>query len=120
MTRRGIEQARAVGRLLRRTLGAGTPVAIESSPSGRTLATAHLVAAELGFDPDAIRTTPLLAEQRLGRWAGLTFDEVDAAFPEDDARRAMDEWDYVVPGGESYAMLIDAGPAIGLPDRDPP
>ena len=105
LTARGTEQARALGQLLRRHV-ISRAFAIESSPSGRAMTTARLVAEELGCDPATIRISPLLAERKMGRWAGLTMDEVEAAFPELDARRAIDDPNHVVPGGEDFEALV--------------
>ena len=105
LTDHGIEQARAVGRLLRGHLAGQSSVTIESSPSGRTLTTARIVANEVGLDPAAIRITPLLAERHMGRWAGLTLDEVERAYPTADVRRTIDDPAFVPPGGESFDDL---------------
>jgi probable phosphoglycerate mutase len=106
LTERGLEQARALGRLLREHVATTGPIALESSPTGRAVATARLVAAELGVDHAAIRTTPLLAERHMGRWAGMTLDEVDIAFPTENARRTIDDPAYVPEEGESYPDLL--------------
>jgi broad specificity phosphatase PhoE len=102
----GIEQARAFGRLLRRHLPPGTQFRMESSPTGRAMATAQLVADELGIDHSTIRSTPLLAERHMGRWAGLTLDEVDRAFPGDEVRRTIDDWTFIPEGGESFEAMF--------------
>jgi probable phosphoglycerate mutase len=76
--------------------------------------TARLIAAELGVDPSVITTTPLLAERHMGDWAGLTMEEVLLAYPEEDARRTIDDPDYVPPGGESFdAMFARARSWLG-------
>jgi probable phosphoglycerate mutase len=106
LTERGIAQARSIGRLLRRHVAPGVALAMESSPTGRALSTALLIAEELGVDRAAIRTTPLLAERHMGDWAGLTLDEVDLAFPAEDARRTIDDARYVPAGGESFDALF--------------
>jgi probable phosphoglycerate mutase len=106
LTERGIEQARAIGRLLQRYVGREQAFAMESSPSGRALSTALLVAEELGFDPARIRTTPLLAERHMGDWAGMTLDDVDQAFPAENARRTIDDPASKPTGGESFDALF--------------
>jgi probable phosphoglycerate mutase len=105
LTDLGVEQAHAVGRLLRGHVVGQSSVEIESSPTGRALATARIVANEVGLDVTAIRMTQLLAERHMGRWAGLTLDEVERAYPTIDVRRTIDDPAFVPPGGESFDAL---------------
>jgi probable phosphoglycerate mutase len=106
LTERGVEQARALGRLLRRHVDPDDGFVIESSPTGRALATARIVAEALAVGPAAIRLTPLLAERDMGRWAGLTLDEVDRAFPSADVRHTIDDPAHVPLEGESFEALL--------------
>lgn len=80
--------------------------AVETSPLGRARQTAEIICAELGLDSAALFVAPLLVEHDLGRWAGLTADERDALFPGAREARKRDKWNYVVPGGESYAAAL--------------
>ena len=41
----------------------------------------------------------------MGAWEGCAWDEIDAQFPGEMARRRKNHWNYVPPNGESYAML---------------
>lgn len=107
LTPRGLEQARAAGRVLRRVLGERTDVAIESSPLGRARATAEIVCRELGLPESRIVLQPLLAELCQGEWEGLTPLEVDARFPGARAERERDKWGYAFAGGESYADVFE-------------
>jgi 2,3-bisphosphoglycerate-dependent phosphoglycerate mutase len=120
LTERGIEQARAIGRLLSRHVGRDLAFAMESSPSGRALSTARLVAEALGFDPTAIRTTPLLAERHMGDWAGMTLDDVDQVFPAENARRTIDDPAHAPAGGESFDALFARAHAWLGNDRQAP
>ncbi len=61
----------------------------------------------LGLDPSAILVTPLLIEHHLGCWQGLTHAEIDARYPGAWQAREENKWDYVVPGGESYARVAE-------------
>jgi probable phosphoglycerate mutase len=106
LTERGVEQARAFGRLLRTHVGPDDTFVIESSPTGRALATACIVADALGIDHATIRTTPLLAERHMGQWAGLRLDEVDRAFPSANARRTIDDPAHVPVDGEGFEDLL--------------
>ena len=52
-------------------------------------------------------STPLLIEHHLGNWQGLTHAEIDARYPGALQAREEHKWDYVVPGGESYALVAE-------------
>ena len=103
LTARGVEQARAVGRALRKALRDARGVVLESSPLGRARATAEIVCRELGLAQSAIVPQPLLAELHNGDWQGLTAAEIDARFPGARDARDREKWSYTFPGGESYA-----------------
>ena len=111
LTAAGRAHARAVGRRLRAELEGRGPVRIESSPLGRARRTAEIICAELGLESTDIVEAPLLAEHSLGDWQGLTNQEVDARWPGERARREADRWSYVVPGGESYALIFERAKA---------
>jgi len=103
LTETGIEQARAVGRLLRARTEAG--VSMVSSPLGRALQTAELVARELGLEHADIRQDPRLMEADHGAWSGLVKQEIKPNYPEQWRQRRADRWNFRFPGGESYADL---------------
>ena len=105
LTELGIEQARAAGRVLQRAIPDIHNVCIETSPLGRARQTALIVGEILGLDPNAILVAPLLIEHHLGNWQGLTHAEIDARYPGALQAREERKWDYVVPGGESYALV---------------
>ena len=107
LTPKGIEQARATGRALRRVLPDLDTVCIETSPLGRARQTASILCDELGLDESALVIAPLLIEANFGAWQGLTHAEIEALYPGARQAREADKWHYVVPGGESYA-LVDA------------
>jgi broad specificity phosphatase PhoE len=107
LTPKGIEQARAAGRTLRRVLPDLDTVSIETSPLGRARQTATLLCEELGLDESSLVIAPLLIEASFGAWQGLTHAEIDARYPGARQAREANKWHYVVPGGESYA-LVDA------------
>jgi broad specificity phosphatase PhoE len=67
---RGEGQARALATRLR----GETPLRVECSPRRRTLQTAHAIAREAGCD---VRVAPALDELDFGRWAGLTFAQLE-------------------------------------------
>jgi broad specificity phosphatase PhoE len=101
----GIEQSRAAGLTLRGAIADRRTACIETSPLGRARQTAAILAEVLGFEDDALVVAPLLAEHHLGNWEGLTRAEIDARYPGARQEREARKWDYVVPGGESYARL---------------
>jgi broad specificity phosphatase PhoE len=103
LTPRGIEQAMNAGRLFRTAFGERRDVLLECSPLGRAQRTAEILCRELGWPASSIVTQPLLAELRQGSWEGLTQQEIDARHPSARAARERDKWNYVFPGGESYA-----------------
>ena len=107
LTENGIEQARAIGKTLRREVPDIGSVCLETSPLGRARHTALIVAEELGFASEKIFVTPLLIEHHLGRWQGLTPAEIDIFYPGAWQNREEHKWDFVVPGGESYARVAE-------------
>lgn len=71
-----------------------------SSPLGRAHTTAQLYAEALGLP---VVTVAELAEIHHGTLAGLSREEIEAAFPGEMARRDADKYRWQFPGGESYA-----------------
>ena len=120
LTELGIEQARAAGRMLQRAIPDIHNVCIETSPLGRARQTALILSEILGLDPNAILVTPLLIEHHLGNWQGLTHAEIDARYPGALQAREEHKWDYVVPGGESYAFVADARKAMACEQTSRP
>jgi probable phosphoglycerate mutase len=78
---------------------------IASSPLGRAMSTATIIADHLGIDKESIAAEPLLAEHHMGRWQGLSNAQIDERFPGARQERAENKWEYVIPGGESYAKV---------------
>jgi probable phosphoglycerate mutase len=74
--------------------------AVYSSPLGRALETAQVVAAERGLEPVAVDA---LREVDVGSWEGLTRAEVEARFPEQLARWL--DYDQGWENGESYEEM---------------
>lgn len=99
LTHEGIAQARRTAERL-----AARGVAVEtvcSSPLGRALRTAVIIADRLGAD---LVEVPELAEVHHGVLAGLTWEEIDAEFPTVRSERADNRYGWCFPGGESYAQ----------------
>lgn len=107
----GRRQAVAAGTTLARLLLSRGRQAADldfvASPLSRTQDTMEAVRRELGLEPEPYRRDARLLELSFGWWEGLTWGEIkrrDAAAAE--ARR-RDRWNFVPPGGESYADLRD-------------
>lgn len=107
LTQRGINQAQAAGRLLRKQLPEASQVAIETSPLERARQTAAIVSQELGLREATVVISPLLIEHHLGNWQGLTWEEIEEKFPRARSAREANKWTYLVPGGESYALVAN-------------
>jgi broad specificity phosphatase PhoE len=76
-----------------------------SSPLIRARKTMELMRATLDLDPGGYRVEPGLAEIAFGEWEGLTYAEVLARDKDVVARRELDKWGFLPPGGESYAQV---------------
>jgi len=112
MNARGHEQAAQAGKTLRNLIGVNTARIVEdfafyASPLLRTRQTMDIVRHQLGLPPDIYRQDDYLKEITFGRWEGLTWPEVVARDPQQAAGRQADKWEFVPPGGESYAMVAE-------------
>jgi broad specificity phosphatase PhoE len=87
--------------------GDGVARHIASSPLGRAMATATIVAGYLVIGEESIVAEPLLAEHHMGHWQGLSNVQIDERFPGARQERAQNRWNYVIPGGESYAQVYE-------------
>ena len=121
---KGREQASAVGRALRKLAGAELAAldeagAFVASPFVRTRRTMELARQAMGFEPTAYALDDRLKELTFGEWEGFTWPEIEARDPAGAAARAADKWDFVPPGGESYAGLARrVAPWVETIDRD--
>ena len=70
LTAEGRKQARAAGRLLKQTISID---AIVSSPLGRALETAQIIAKEIAYPPDAIHISKLFVERDFGSLEGKPY-----------------------------------------------
>ncbi|WP_195909204.1 histidine phosphatase family protein [Microlunatus sp. Gsoil 973] len=77
---------------------------VATSPIGRALATARISAESLGLEVEVVQE---LAEVHHGEMAGLTTAEANRRFPGALDQRAMDNYLWRFPGGESYADADD-------------
>lgn len=97
LTGDGIRQAKSVAE---RLVGRGITT-VCTSPLGRTLRTALIIAARI--DAEVVEV-PELAEVDHGEMAGLTWGEIDERFPTAREERAGNLYGWAFPRGESYAQ----------------
>jgi probable phosphoglycerate mutase len=76
-----------------------------ASPLQRARQTAEIIRAALGLVPDDYRVDSRLREIGFGEWEGLTFRDVRSRAPQALAARERNKWNFVPPGGESYAQV---------------
>jgi probable phosphoglycerate mutase len=115
LTALGLNQAAAIGRVLRREVGPRPALAFVSSPLARAQTTMRIVRRELDLPEDGFSLDPRLEEIDLGAWDQLTDAEARAQDPALFDRRMADKWHVHVPGGENYeevASRITAWTAI--------
>lgn len=120
----GRAQAYAVGQMLR-AKGLDQVAALDAagafycSPLVRARETLELARDALGLNPLHYQLAPQLVELSFGQWEGLLWDEVERLSPGASAYRGKDKWDFVPPGGESYAMLAKrVAPWLAAQDGD--
>jgi len=80
-------------------------LAYVSSPLIRARATMERMRAALGLDPSHYEIDTRLAEISFGDWEGLTYPDILARDKDIFAERESNKWEFVPPGGESYAQL---------------
>lgn len=103
----GRAQAEEAGRRLQYIAPHAKDVAYVASPMSRTRETMERLRLTIDLAPGDYALDERLVELTFGSWEGLTWKEVRKLHPEDAAKRERDKWNYVPPGGESYAMLIE-------------
>lgn len=97
LTAEGIAQARSMAEHLQ---GSGIRT-VCSSPLGRALRTAVIIAEQLGADLVEVAE---LTDLHHGDLAGMTWDEIDQSHPGVREERAANRYGWAFPGGESYAQ----------------
>jgi probable phosphoglycerate mutase len=105
LTRRGIEQADQVGRLLARKIaGVEAQFEVHVSPLGRARQTAERIAQSIQLpSKDEAR----LMEVTVGSWDGMTHFEIDMEYP--GALQGADtfDWYFRSPDGETFDDACD-------------
>ena len=109
---RGRAQGARCGEIMRDLLARSGRKADEfrfiASPLGRARHTMELMRQGLGLAPEGYALDPRLAELSFGEWEGLTYADL-RKLPGGGrtiAARERDKWNFVPPGGESYADLL--------------
>lgn len=105
LTALGRQQAQAVGRILKREIGAAPGFQFVCSPLARAQATMRLARETMDLPPDGFVLDDRLQEIDLGRWDQLTDAQARALDPAAFDARAADKWHVRVPGGENYAEV---------------
>jgi broad specificity phosphatase PhoE len=105
LTATGREQAREVGQVLLRELGARPTIAFVASPLQRARTTMEIVRETLGLPAQGYTVDARLQEIDLGLWDQLTQDQARALDPAYYDRRSSDKWDVPALGGENYAQV---------------
>jgi broad specificity phosphatase PhoE len=84
-----------------------TPEALHyvSSPLTRARETMEIMRTTLGLQSSGFLVDARLAEIAFGEWEGLTYAEVTARDKDVIAKRDAQKWDFLPPGGESYAQV---------------
>jgi broad specificity phosphatase PhoE len=100
----GQSQAEAIGKELAQQARISKSH-VYTSPLGRALSTAEIICRASGISLDRRVQFDELAEMNFGEWEGLTDEEIEERFPREQDRRNRNKWNYVFPGGESYASL---------------
>ena len=105
----GRRQAAACATILRNLIerDGGSPLdcGYVASPLQRARQTAEIMRGALGLAPADYRVDSRLREIGFGEWEGLTLREVRSRSPQALAARERNKWDFVPPGGESYAQV---------------
>jgi probable phosphoglycerate mutase len=100
LTAQGLEQAEAIGKRLAREHFD----VLVASDLGRAMQTAQRIAAHCGLP---IAADPRLRERDFGEGEGLSYEEIDARWPNVFSRTAEVDPDLAIPGGESRRQFHD-------------
>lgn len=109
LSRRGEDQAQALGAWFGALAPDQRPEVVLTSPYLRARRTAALIGEQRGFDPNAVEhaVDERLREREFGVLDRLTSDGIHELFPEQaEARRVMGKFYHRPPGGESWCDVI--------------
>jgi broad specificity phosphatase PhoE len=100
-------QAAGNGRCLRNIRNNWADWRFVSSPLGRTRVTMQILRQELKLPPDGFDIDDRLIEVTFGEWERKRLADLAIEFPDEVANRGRNKWEFVPPGGESYAQAVD-------------
>ena len=104
LNRRGRKQASRNGSVLGKELtDADDHMCFYASPLVRARETMEIIRARMSLPEQRYMLDERLIEIDLGDWNGKTPAEINKENPGIFERRQKSKWDFVVPGGESYA-----------------
>jgi broad specificity phosphatase PhoE len=100
LTERGIAQADAIGRFVRK-LPEAASARIVASPLGRARRTAEIIRDHLTTGTE-LTIDGRLREISVGSWDGLTYSDIATRFPEIFDGEGRHEWYFRSPDGDTY------------------
>ena len=108
LTKKGKKQAINVAKFLKRKKLNLENFKIYCSPLKRVLDFIKIVHKNLDHKIPIKKVyikSKLLKEHKFGKWEGKTDKQIKKLFPNEFNERKKNRWDYIVPKGESYAIL---------------
>ena len=105
LTLKGKEQAKANGEKLVKHLKGRDEFVFYSSPLGRALSTAKIIADIIGFNKDKIVFDDRIQEINYGIFEGKTKHYCQTELKEQFEAREANKWSYTLEGGESYETV---------------
>jgi broad specificity phosphatase PhoE len=105
LTPKGIEQARAIGRILEGNVPDIRDYAFVCSPIGRARQTNEVIRETLSLPARGYAVDDRLKEINYGIWEGHPRNNVRVLDPAGYDAREKDKWNVPAPGGESYAQV---------------
>ncbi|MEM7303712.1 MAG: histidine phosphatase family protein [Pseudomonadota bacterium] len=101
----GRSQAQIIGQILKKLLPSPDGFDLLASPLSRAQETMKIALQTWGFADREITTEPEIIEVSYGDFEGWTLDELREDHSHLVDQRFADKWNFVPPGGESYAIL---------------
>lgn len=102
----GRSQARRNGGVLKEVLDHPNALDYVASPLLRTRETMAILRGQLELPLETFRTDERLKEINFGLWEGHSWTDLKRNETDEIKARRADPYNYVVPGGESYAMVM--------------
>ncbi len=103
LTPLGLQQAAANGALIRSLIGDPSGWRLESSPLGRAMHTAQIIAETAGLAPPI--PDDRLREIGMGSFDGMTVEDISFAFPRESEGSSRHDIYFRSPDGESFETI---------------